>query len=110
MQFVGDAAPHIMVLDLAMPGMSGLDVLRLVKRRYPEIQVIILTGHGSDQDETAARALGGFDFLRKPAEIDLLVRKIKEAFHEKVERIMSAIAFAEGGDLDDAQKILKKDE
>jgi len=38
------------------------------------------------------------------------VRKIKEAFNEKVERVMSAIAFAEGGDLEDAQKILKKEE
>ena len=108
--FIAKTEPDVIVLDLKMPGLHGIEVLREIKKTRPKIQVIILTGHGTDQDEDTARKLGGFDFLRKPAEIDLLVRKIKEAFQEKVERVMSAIAFAEGGDLEDAQKILKKQE
>jgi DNA-binding response OmpR family regulator len=108
--FIGRTEPDVIVLDLKMPGLHGIDVLREIKKTRPKVQVIILTGHGTDQDEAEARKLGGFDFLRKPAEIDLLVRKIKEAFTEKIERVMSAIAFAEGGDLEDAQKILKKEE
>ncbi len=108
--YIGKIEPDVIVLDLKMPGLHGIEVLREIKKTRPTIQVIILTGHGTDQDEAEARKLGGFDFLRKPAEIDLLVRKIKEAFQEKVERVMSAIAFAEGGDLDDAKKILNKEE
>ena len=57
------------------------------------------------------RNSGGFDFLRKPADLDLLVAKIKEAFSEKLERAMTvAAAFAEEGDFDDARKIIKKEE
>ena len=108
--YISKLEPDVIVLDLKMPGLHGIEVLREIKAKRPQIQVIILTGHGTDADEVEARKLGGFDFLRKPAEIDLLVRKIKEAFAEKVERVMSAIAFAEGGDLEDAQKILKKEE
>jgi FixJ family two-component response regulator len=54
--------------------------------------------------------LGGFDFLRKPADIETLVGKIKEAYSEKIERMMSAIAFAEEGEFDTARKIIKEEE
>ena len=108
--FIAKTEPDVIVLDLKMPGLHGIDVLREIKKTRPKVQVIILTGHGTDQDEAEARKLGGFDFLRKPAEIDLLVRKIKEAFQEKIERFMTAAAFAEGGDIDDAKKIFNKEE
>jgi len=86
--FIGKTEPDVIVLDLMRPGLHGIDVLREIRKAHPKVQVIILTGHGTDQDDDAARKLGGFDFLRKPAELDLLVRKIKEAFQEKVERVM----------------------
>lgn len=110
LEFIRKTEPDVIVLDLKMPGLHGIEVLRELKKTRPQIQVIILTGHGTDKDEKEARALGGFDFMRKPADIDLLVAKIKEAFQEKLERTMSAIAFAEGGDLDMARKIIKKEE
>jgi DNA-binding NtrC family response regulator len=110
LDFVRRTEPDVIVLDLKMPGLHGIEVLREVKARRPEVQVIILTGHGTDKDEEEAQRLGGFDFLHKPAEIDLLVAKIKEAFNEKVERTMNAIAFAEGGDIDSARKIIRKQE
>lgn len=102
--------PDVMVLDLRMPGLQGMEVLREVKKRHPNMQVIILTGHGTDKDEEEARRLGGFDFLRKPADIETLIGKIKEAYAEKLERAMTAIAFAEEGDFDTARKIIKEEE
>ena len=73
----------IIVLDLKMPGMHGMEVLKEIKKAYPDIQVIVLSGHGTDKDEEEARRLGGFDFLRKPADIDHLEHKIRKAFKEK---------------------------
>ena len=102
--------PDVMVLDLKMPGLHGMDVLREIRKSYPNMQVIILTGLGTVKDEEEARRLGGFDFLRKPADIEKLIGKIKEAYAEKLERAMTAIAFAEEGEFDTARKILKEEE
>jgi len=102
--------PDVLVLDLKMPGLQGMDVLRDVRKTNPDMQVIILTGHGTEKDDEEARRLGGFDFLSKPADIDLLLSKIKEAYAEKIERTMNAITFAEEGVFDTARKIMKKEE
>jgi DNA-binding NtrC family response regulator len=102
--------PDVMVLDLKMPGLHGMDVLKEIRKSYPKMQVIILTGHGTEKDEQEARRLGGFDFLRKPADIETLIGKIKEAYAEKLERAMTAIAFAEEGEFDTARKIIKEEE
>ncbi len=71
--------PDVMVLDLKMPGMGGLEVLAQVKKRYPRVQVIILTGHGSDAEEVEARRLGAFDYLTKPVDINNLMERVREA-------------------------------
>ena len=102
--------PDVIVLDLKMPGMHGMEVLEEIKKACPHIQVIVLTGHGTDKDEEDAKRLGGFDFLKKPADIDHLEHKIRKAFQEKLERTMSAIAFAEEGEFKTAQKILKDED
>lgn len=108
MRFVGDSAPHIMVLDLKMPGTSGLEVLRLVKKRYPDIQVIILTGHGNDLDEAEARSIGIFDYLRKPVDIEVLVGRIRAAYQEgRKGAALTAATFAEAGEFDTARRIMK---
>lgn len=96
--------PDVVVLDLKMPGMHGMEVLREIKKTHPDIQVIILTGHGTDKDEEDAKRLGGFDFLKKPADIETLEHKIKAAFKEKMERTLSAIAFAEEGKFNTIQQ------
>jgi DNA-binding response OmpR family regulator len=110
LSYIKEIEPDVIVLDLKMPGLHGIEVLRQIKEMKREIQVIILTGHGTDKDEEEAKKLGGFDFLRKPADIDLLLAKIKEAFSEKLSRFMTAIAFAQGGDIDEARKIIKKEQ
>ena len=95
LSFVKREEPDVMVLDLKMPGMHGIEVLKEIRKKYPTMQVIILTGYGTDKEEEEARRLGGFDFLEKPADVDTLVGRIKEAYKEKLERAMTAIAFAE---------------
>lgn len=74
-----DDIPDVMVLDLRMPGLDGMEVLRRVKETYPQIAVIIMTGHGSDKDEQEARRLGAFDYLRKPVDISQLMETVRNA-------------------------------
>lgn len=71
--------PEVVVLDVMMPGMGGLDVLKLIKRDYPQIQVILLTGRGSTEEGIEGMRLGAFDFMMKPIQIEELIGKMKEA-------------------------------
>ncbi len=71
--------PDVMVLDLRMPDLDGLEVLRRVKKLYPELPVVILTGHGSERDEKEARRLGALDYLQKPVDIEILMDTIRRA-------------------------------
>jgi DNA-binding response OmpR family regulator len=79
LQKVDDGAVKVMVLDLKMPGMDGLEVLRRVKKSHPDVEVIILSGHGSELDEAYCRNLGAFEYLRKPADIGDVVEAVKRA-------------------------------
>jgi DNA-binding NtrC family response regulator len=79
LQMLEQEIPDVMVLDLRMPGIDGMEVLRRVKKSYPQIEVIIMTGHGSDADEEEARRLGAFDYLRKPVDINDLMAKLRRA-------------------------------
>lgn len=83
LKILAEEMPDVMVLDLKMPGIDGLEVLRQVKKNYPQLLVIILTGHGSEKVEEEARRLGAFDYLEKPTEIDKLVETIKKAYKYK---------------------------
>jgi len=107
---VDEDLPDVMVLDLKMPGMDGLEVLRRVKKANPEIQVIILTGRGTEKDEKEARRLGAFEYLQKPVEIETLMQHIRRAFKSKVESSMVAATFAEAGDFNSAKEIMDQEE
>jgi DNA-binding NtrC family response regulator len=85
LEVLKNSIPDIIVLDLKMPGIDGLEVLRRVKKSHPQIQVIILTGHGSERDEAAARRWGAFDHLQKPVDINDLVRVMERAFRQKMD-------------------------
>jgi DNA-binding NtrC family response regulator len=106
LQRVEDDIPDVMVLDLKMPGIDGLEVLRRVKKAYPQIPVIILTGHGSEKDEAEARRLGAFDYLQKPVDIEKLVKVLRKAYKSRVEDAMAAAAFAEAGEFRTAKEIV----
>lgn len=77
--------PAVVVLDHRMPGMDGLEVLRRLKKADPGVEVILLTGHGSDRDQDRARELGALVYLQKPVDLDVLLARLSEA-REKVRR------------------------
>ncbi len=72
------------VLDLMMPGMDGLEMLKVLKKKRPEIQVILLSGHATVDKGIEAMKLGALDFLEKPADLETLAKKIKEAQAKKM--------------------------
>ena len=82
---VDEEEPEVMILDLKMPGIDGIEVLRKVKATRPDIEVIILTGHGSEADRKVCMELGAFAYLHKPVDIDLLSKTLKAA-NEKVQQ------------------------
>jgi len=85
LEIVDEEIPDVMVLDLKMPGIDGMEVLRRVRKSYPDVQVIMLTGHGSEKDKKEARRLGAFEYLQKPTGINKLVETIKKAYLRKKE-------------------------
>jgi two-component system response regulator CpxR len=72
--------PEVMILDLQMPGIDGIEVLRKVKAAGSKVEVIILTGHGSEEDRETCMKLGAFAYLHKPVNIDLLSNTIRDAY------------------------------
>ena len=70
----------VVVLDVKMPGMSGMDTLKAIKQSYQKVQVILLTGNVAVSDGIQGIKFGAFDYLTKPVEIDHLVNKIHQAF------------------------------
>jgi DNA-binding NtrC family response regulator len=102
--------PDVIVLDLKMPGIDGIEVLRRVKQAYPNVEVIILTGHGSKQDEETARSLGAFQYMQKPVDLDKLVPQISGAWKRRMRKLQSmsmAVAFAEEGEFDTALDVME---
>ena len=73
----------IVVLDVKMPGMNGLDTLRELKKSYPLVEVIMLTGHADMEAAIEGMDVGAFDYLMKPIEIDELLYKIQDAHKRK---------------------------
>ncbi|MGB6064369.1 MAG: response regulator [Desulfomonilaceae bacterium] len=106
LQVVEEQIPDVMVLDLKMPGIDGMEVLRRVRTAYPQVQVVILTGHGSEKDEAEARRLGAFAYLQKPVDIEKLMVTLKNAYKKKMEDAMIAATFAEAGEFQTAREIM----
>ena len=74
---------EVMILDVKMPGMNGLEVLREMKKRYPLIEVIMLTGHATIESAIDGMKLGAFDYLMKPCEMEQLLEKVEAAAKKK---------------------------
>jgi len=67
------------ILDLAMPGMDGIETLRTMRELSPDLQVILLSGRGTVKKSIEAMKLGAMDFLQKPVKMDVLLERIREA-------------------------------
>ncbi|MBU4345688.1 MAG: response regulator [Desulfobacteraceae bacterium] len=86
LDLIAEDEPEVMILDLKMPGIDGIEVLRRVKATRPDIEVIILTGHGSEADKEVCMKLGAFAYLNKPVNIEFLsdaLRRANEAIKQK---------------------------
>ncbi|MCL2457755.1 MAG: response regulator [Desulfobulbus sp.] len=83
LEMLREDEPDVMILDLKMPGIDGMEVLRRVKATQKEIEVIILTGHGNETDRETCMQLGAFAYLQKPVDIDVLSETMKQA-NEKI--------------------------
>jgi DNA-binding NtrC family response regulator len=82
-QLEKDSDIEIVVLDIKMPGMNGLRTLEEIKRGYPLVEVIILTGHSTVDSAIKGMRLGAFDYLVKPCDIDQLISRMQEAAEKK---------------------------
>jgi DNA-binding response OmpR family regulator len=76
----------VVILDIKMPGMDGIETLREIKKQYPIIEVILLTGHGSTETAVEGMKLGAFDYLMKPADFGDLAAKLEGARKRKDEQ------------------------
>ena len=69
----------VVILDVKMPGMDGIEVLREIKKSYPLIEVIMLTGHATVETAIEGMKLGAYDYLMKPCELEQLMAKVEAA-------------------------------
>ena len=78
-----DSAIDVVILDLRMPAMNGIETIRAIKERHPLLEVVMLTGHATIESAVEGIKLGAFDYLVKPCEIDRLVDRIMKAAGRK---------------------------
>jgi DNA-binding NtrC family response regulator len=71
--------PHVVLLDFRMPGMDGIEVLKIIKQINPSVEVIMLTGHGDSRSIEEGIKSGAFEYIMKPVDIGELILKINQA-------------------------------
>jgi len=95
----------VVILDIKMPGMDGMETLREIKKRFPIIEVIMLTGHGSTETAVEGMKSGAFDYLMKPADFDDLAaklegaRKRKDEQEERIRKAEVTLLLRKGGNI-----------
>ena len=72
--YLAGAPCDVVLLDVKMPGIGGLEVIKRIKEQQPSLEVVLLTGHSSAQDAERGMTLGAFDYLMKPVKLDDLLR------------------------------------
>jgi DNA-binding NtrC family response regulator len=81
-----DGSVDVVVLDVRMPGMDGIETVRRIKKAHPLIEIVMLTGHATVETAVAAIQRGAFDYLMKPCNLDELILKVGEALKRKKAR------------------------
>ena len=74
---------HVVILDVKMPGMDGITTLKQIKKLYPMVEVIMLTGHATAESAVEGLKSGATDYLMKPADIEDLIQKAEEAYSKR---------------------------
>lgn len=102
---LGTTAIDVVILDIKMPGMDGIDTLREIKKKYPLVEVILLTGHGSAETAVEGMKLGAFDYLMKPADFADIkakmdnARKRKDEQEERIRKAEERLLLRRSGDI-----------
>ena len=76
---------HVVILDVKMPDMDGVETLKRIKQKFPLVEVIMLTGHASAASAVEGMKSGATDYLVKPTDIDILIAKAEEAFKKRLD-------------------------
>ncbi|MCD4744407.1 MAG: response regulator [Desulfobacteraceae bacterium] len=96
LEIMDDKKIDVVILDVKMPGMGGVEVLQKIKEKHYLSEVIMLTGHSTTESAVEGLKLGAFDYLMKPCDIDILIEKVREA-HEKKQSMEEKIQHAKIG-------------
>ena len=86
LKILESAPPHVVVSDVMMPGLGGIELLKRIRERYPGVRVILLTGMSCAFDTEEAKRLGAFACLMKPLNIKELIETIQQAVGEVAEK------------------------
>lgn len=95
----------VVILDIKMPGMDGIETLREIKKRFPLVEVIMLTGHGTTETAVEGMKLGAYDYLMKPADFEELQEKLhgarqkKEEQEERIRKAEARLLLRKSGDI-----------
>jgi DNA-binding NtrC family response regulator len=83
LQFIQKNKIDLVALDLRMPGLSGIEVLQQIKKDYPDIEVIVITAHGTPQNVQEASRYGAGDFINKPFNVPDLIDSINKSLERR---------------------------
>ncbi|MBU1627595.1 response regulator [bacterium] len=83
LQILDEKKVDVVILDVKMPGLDGIEVLRRIKQKHPLVEVIMLTGHATVESAVEGLKLGAFDYVMKPSDIKDLMDKVNEAYDKK---------------------------
>jgi DNA-binding NtrC family response regulator len=100
LSLLGEHPIDVVVLDVSMPEMDGITATKAIKSAHPMVEVILLTGHANIEASIDGMAMGAFDYLLKPVNIDELVYKIEDAHRRKELREEKIRRLAEKADED----------
>lgn len=84
LSIIDDRDFDVVILDVKMPGLDGIDTLREMKKKKPLLEVIMLTGHASVESGIQGMQLGAFDYVMKPVALDELLEKMRQAYERKL--------------------------
>jgi DNA-binding NtrC family response regulator len=95
----------VVILDIKMPGMDGIETLKEIKKRHPIVEIILLTGHGTIETAVEGMKFGAFDYLLKPADVNEIsqklegARKRKDEQEERIRKAEQKVLLRRGGNI-----------
>ena len=79
LKIIKEELPSLVILDIWLPGIDGIETLKMIKSQYPQIRVIMISGHGTIETAVRATKLGAFDFIEKPLSLEKILISVANA-------------------------------